>query len=93
MTSYDFMFYGSFKDKIDQIRKIYSEAEAETFCMELIRYGVRRERKEKMDPYLEATIRSFYPLIEKSKEKKDQAAERLNLKNTVNSDEQNELLD
>lgn len=80
MVKYDFMFYFDFKAKIDMIREIYSEAEAETFCMELIRYGVRRERKEEMDQYLEATIRTFYPLLERSREKKEQAAEELGIK-------------
>lgn len=72
---FDFMFYESYKDTINRIRKLYSEEEAGTFCMELVRYGVRRERKETMRPELEAVIRSIYPLIDKSKEHKDETAE------------------
>ena len=72
MNSFDFMFYETFKEKLDEIERIFSREDAETFCLELIRYGVRRERKVTMDPYLEATILSMYRLIDKSKEKRDQ---------------------
>lgn len=68
-----FMFYESYKTTIDKIRKLYGEDEAGMFCLELIRYGVRRERSIEMRPELEAIMKSICPLIEKSKEHKDQA--------------------
>jgi len=74
MICYDFMFFGSFKDKIDRLREIYSDDEMDNFCIELIRYGVRRERIEKLDPYLEGILVQMFGKIERSKASKDRSA-------------------
>ena len=68
----DFMFYESFKDSIDLVRKLYSDEEAEIFCMEIITYGVTGEHYSPMRPELEAVMLSIAPLIEKSREHKEE---------------------
>lgn len=66
----DFMFFDTFKDKIDRLREIYSDEEMDRFCMELVMYGVRREHDEKLDPYLEGILVQMFGKIERSKERK-----------------------
>ena len=80
--SYDFVFYMSFMESIEQISKLYSKEEAETFCLELIRYGVRRERKVTMRPELEALMLSLCPYIDKSREHLKRTASRVNSMNS-----------
>lgn len=72
---FDFMFYESYRDTIEQVRSLYGEEDAGTFCLELIRFGVRRESQEKMSDKLQATLEGIKPYIIKSKEKRDKTAE------------------
>ena len=74
MDDYNFMFFGSFKDKIDRLRGIYSDEEIDQFCIELFYYGVRRERKEKLNPYLEGILVQMFRKIERSEGRKERSS-------------------
>lgn len=67
----DFMFYESYKDMVDMVRKKSPEA-AGALCMAIIRLGVRREWTEDLPPEQKAFLRSVEPLMKRSKEKKEQ---------------------
>ena len=71
-----FMFLETFKDVIEEIRKKYSDDVAGMFCLELIRFGVRRERKVTMDDFLEATLIGMCPYILKSQERMEQTVKK-----------------
>lgn len=70
----DFMFYESFKDKVDMVRKDNPETPeaAGNLCMAIIRLGVRREWTENLPPEQRAFLRTIEPLMERSKEKKEE---------------------
>lgn len=62
-----FMFFQTFRDGIEGLRKLGDEEAAIALAWELFRYGVYGERKDTLkNPIAEAFIRSVSPLIDKS---------------------------
>ncbi len=73
----DFMFFETFKDDIDNYRKVYGEEKAEKLLLDIIYYGVTGERKTKPEE-VEAIhnillTHSIQLHIDKSKERYNRA--------------------
>lgn len=71
-----FMFYETFKEGIDEVRRHDGEKAAEVLALDIIYYGVRGRRKsEKADVGLihNALMISYQPSIDKAKEHKERA--------------------
>lgn len=73
----DFMFYETYKTSIEKARNLYGDDDAATLCLAIIYFGVRGETREDMRPELRAVLETIKPYILKSREKKEQTAERL----------------
>lgn len=67
----NFMFYETYKDTIDVIRK-QDPVAAGKLCMAIIRLGVRREWTEDLPPEHRAFLKSIAPYMKRSKEKMEQ---------------------
>ena len=66
-----FMFYETFKEGIDEVRRQFGEKAAEDFALDIINYGVRgKRRSEKKDVNLlhNTLMISYQQSIIKSKE-------------------------
>lgn len=71
-----FMFYETFKEGIDEVRRQDGETAAEKLALDIINYGVTGKRKtEKKDVNLlhNALMISYQQSIDKSKEHKERA--------------------
>ena len=86
----DFMFYETFYDIIQEVKNIYGEDTAEKFTLAIIRFGVEgKEATEIDDKFLKANLANIYPLITKSKERKERKVLQAKNKSNKTTEEQN----
>ena len=78
MKHEDFMFFETFKDDIDNVRKEYGNDAAEVLALDIIYYGVTGERKSKKEDVND--VHNFLMIniqlhINKSKERLERSIE------------------
>ena len=87
----DFMFYETFYNTIQRIKNIYGEDTAEKFTLAIIRFGVEgKELAGIDDKFLKAALASIYPLITKSKERKERKVLQAKNKSNNNTEGKND---
>lgn len=80
----DFMFYETFFDSIQDVKKLYDEDTAEKFALAIIRFGVEgKEFAGIDDDFLQATLINIYPQIIKSQERKERKVMKSKNSNTI----------
>lgn len=70
----DFMFYGTFKNAVDMVRRTDENA-AGRLCMAIFRLGVRQEWTPDLPLEQRGFLKSIEPLIQRSQEKKEETTE------------------
>ena len=80
----DFMFYETFFDSIQDVKKLYDEDTAEKFSLAIIRFGVEgKEFAGIDDDFLQATLINIYPQIIKSQERNERKVMKSKTSNTI----------